>query len=316
MGASNEPAPDGLDDFLAHLQNVRRYSAHTLRGYEGDLRDLRLFLRERERGLLDARTEDIRAFLGRRHRTLQPRSLHRKLSVIRVFFRYCKRRGLVEANPTERLRSPALPRRLPTFLDHDEMIALLRAPENKTLLGARDSALIEILYASGLRVSELVSLDLGDVDVAGRTVRVLGKGRKERLVPFGGKASTALSAYLIARQQILLRRASIGSPLALFLNHRGGRLTDRSVRRLLDQAILRAGIDHHISPHTLRHTFATHLLQAGLDLRSIQELLGHASLASTQLYTHVELSKLLEVYDRAHPRARTHRGARSGGEKP
>ncbi|RLB55101.1 MAG: tyrosine recombinase XerC [Deltaproteobacteria bacterium] len=256
--------------------------------------------------LLEAATAHLRGWLAERHRNSSPRSTGRQLAAVRGFYRFCRRRGWITDNPAERLRSPSLERRLPGHLDPDQILALLAAPDGNDALAVRDRAILEVLYSSGLRVSELTGLDLQQLDLEAATVRVLGKGAKERLVPLTGKALAALRQWLPRRQQ-LLQRAARADEQALFLNYRGGRLSARSVRRRLDRAIIKAGLLHHVSPHTLRHTFATHLLQAGADLRSIQELLGHASLSTTQIYTHVETSKLLEVYDRAHPRAHRQR---------
>jgi len=289
--------------FIEHLRLQRRLSENTLKSYQTDLLQLLTFLGGRRQALLGAKQADLRAFLAERHRQVSPRSMCRKLAAIRGFYRFARRRKWLNDSPAERIRSPMVARKLPTFLDHDEVSGLLSAPDTKTDLGLRDRALLELLYATGVRVSELVGLDLEDLDLAAQTARVFGKGSKERLVPFGRQAVVALQGYLPARQR-LLQRSRNPADQALFLNRLGGRLSARSVRRLLDKAIIKAGILMDISPHVLRHTFATHLLQAGADLRAIQELLGHASLSVTQGYTHVEVKQLLEVYDRTHPRAR------------
>ncbi len=307
------PVPDDpRAAFLDHLGSERRLSPHTLRGYGLDLRQLQDFLSARGRALLAATLPDLRAFLASRRRDLSPRSAARKLAAVRGFFRFARKRGWIEVSPADRIRSPVLEKRLPRHLDRDEILALLEATDTSTDLGLRDRALLEVLYAAGLRVSELVGLDLGDVELRERVVRVLGKGGKERLVPLGRPACAAIEAYLPARARLLQasRRPALE---AVFLNRRGGRLTDRSVRRVLDRWIVTAGVLHDVSPHALRHSFATHLLQAGADLRSIQELLGHASLSTTQTYTHLDLEHILEVYDRAHPRA-GRAGARREGK--
>jgi integrase/recombinase XerC len=289
-----------LDGFIDHLRTQQRLSENTIRAYRSDLVQLQAFLGN---DLLEASHASLRAFLASRHRELSPRSMCRKLAAIRSFYRFAKRRGWLENSPADRIRSVQVPRQLPKLLDHDEMSALLKAPDEKTNLGLRDRALLELLYATGMRVSELTGLNVDDLDMQERVVRVLGKGNKERLVPFGRHAQKALQLYFPVREG-LLSRSRRPAPEALFLNRLGGRLSDRSVRRLVDRAIVRAGVLHDISPHVLRHTFATHLLREGADLRCIQELLGHSSLSTTQGYTHVEMKRIIEVYDSAHPRAR------------
>jgi integrase/recombinase XerC len=288
-----------LDEFLEHMRTQRRLSVNTIRSYRTDLVQLREFLGN---SLLKAGHEDLRRFLASRHKQLSPRSTGRKLAAIRAFYRFAKRRGWVKTSPAARIRSIQVPRKLPKVLDVDEMTALLKAPDGNTSLGLRDRALLELLYATGMRVSELTGLDMDDLDLNERVVRVLGKGQKERLVPFGKRARKALHEYFPAREG-LLARSKQPAPYAVFLNRFGGRLSDRSVRRLLDRAIVRAGVLYNVSPHVLRHTFATHLLSGGADLRSIQELLGHSSLSTTQGYTNVDMKHIMEVYDSAHPRA-------------
>ena len=219
----------------------------------------------------------------------------RKLAALRSWFRFLVRRGALQRNAAREVRGPRVPKKLDSFLPIDEATALV---EGKALRGTarpRDLAILELLYASGLRVSELAALTLDAVDRAGRTVRVLGKGRKERIVPFGAKAARALEAYLADR-------AATRGPL--FTNHRGGRLTPRAIHAIVRRSAVAAGIARRVSPHTLRHTFATHLLDAGADLRAIQEFLGHSRLSTTQRYTHVGADQLMRVYDAAHPRAR------------
>ncbi|MBN2493886.1 MAG: tyrosine recombinase XerC [Deltaproteobacteria bacterium] len=296
---------DALDAFLEHLASERRLSPNTLRSYGTDLRQLRDFAAGRGRGLLDLTIAELRAFLserGRGRQGLSARSVERKLASIRAFYRFARRRGYLEQSPAERLRSPARARRLPVCLDRDEMAALFAAAaEDRSELGLRNRALIEMLYTAGLRVSELCALDEPDVDMEARTVRVVGKGGKERMLPIGKPARQALADYRPARERLLRGGGSDGQ--ALFVNRFGRRLSVRSVRRVLDRLIVRAGVLRNASPHALRHSFATHLLQEGADLRSIQELLGHASLSTTQTYTHLDIEQLIAVYDRAHPRA-------------
>ncbi len=300
-----------LDVFIDKLGVQRRLSDHTLRAYRTDIGQLAAFLESHGTDLLEAGAVDLRAFLASRHGHLGARSLGRKLAAIRTFYRFCLETKLIAASPAERIASPVIEKRLPKFLDRDEITALLTALDAESDLGLRDRALLELLYATGLRVSELTGLDLANFDRRARTVRVIGKGDKERLVPFGGKAAEACERYLPARGRLLARSRkrtySKSAPEAMFLNRFGGRLSARSVRRRLRRAIIKAGILRDVSPHALRHSFATHLLQAGADLRVIQELLGHATLSVTQVYTHVDMEKLIEVYDGAHPRAQ--RGA-------
>ena len=286
--------------FLLHLDRERNASPHTLRAYADDLGQFREHLRS-ELGR-EARPRDVdhllvRAFLAQLHRQgLKRSSAARKLAAIRTFFRFLCREGVLEANPARALLSPRQERRIPVHLDESLAASLLDVPgDGDTALRGR--AILELLYATGIRCSELVGLDVADVDSSARMVRVLGKGRKERIVPFGMRAADSLQAYLPARSRARPRSD------ALFVNARGGRLTDRSVRYLVSHRIRQMALNRRVSPHTLRHSFATHLLQRGADLRVIQDLLGHASLSTTQRYTHVNARYLLEIYSKSHPRA-------------
>ena len=287
---------DPVPAFLQYLAAERGASPHTLRSYAADLAELRGFLRTAKVASLaaaDART--LRAYLAWLHgRGLAKSSIARKLATARSCFRFLARRGLVAANPARQVASPRLPKRLPSFLPIDESNELLDASHGATLSGRRDHAILELLYASGLRVAECCGLDLEDLDRRHGTVRVLGTGGKERMVPVGDEALAAVEAYLSLRGEA-------GGPL--FRNVRGGRLTTRSVHNIVRRRAREAGIDRRVTPHTLRHTFATHLLGAGADLRLIQELLGHSRLSTTQRYTHVSPEHLMKVYDAAHPRA-------------
>jgi integrase/recombinase XerC len=285
--------------FLRHLEREKNASPHTRRAYAQDLAQFADHARE-ELGR-EARPRDVdhllvRSFLARLHRRgLKKVSAARKLAGIRSFFRYLCREGVLEASPAEPLLSPRLERRIPDPLEEAEVLALLDVPgEESGALRAR--AILELLYATGLRCSELVSLDLDDVDLPGRTLRVVGKGRKERIVLFGSPARTALEAYLAHRSRSAPRSD------AVFLNQRGGRLTDRSVRALVSRRVQTLALRGRVSPHSLRHSFATHLLRRGADLRAIQELLGHASLSTTQRYTHVDTRQILSIYRQTHPR--------------
>ncbi len=285
-----------VGSFLEYLGVERGASAHTLRSYAADLTEFTRFLAdERIGGLPDADTRAVRAYVARLHqRRLSKATIARKLAAVRSCFRFLARRDALPTNPARQVRSPRLGRRLPSFLPVDEATVLLNAPPEPSAAGARDRALLELLYASGLRVAEGCGLDLDDLDEARRTVRVVGKGDKERVVPVGETALEALAAHLAMRGR---RRGP------LFLNARGGRLTPRSAHRIVRARARQAGIDQRVTPHTLRHSFATHMLGAGADLRLIQELLGHSRLSTTQRYTHVSPEHLMRVYDRAHPRA-------------
>ena len=301
--------------FAEHLLSERRASPHTVRSYVGDLNQFRQFLEGYDppaaRSPKAVSTLAVRAFLAQLHRAGIGRvSAARKLASIRSFFRFLRRKRGFQEDPAGPVRSPRAPRRLPRVLSVEEACALVEAPASSEprprsgRLGLlRDAALLELLYATGLRVGELVSLTLEDVHLAGRTARVLGKGRKERIVPFGAPAERALREYL--RESAPQRAGAAGG--ALFLNMRGGRLTDRAVRLIVDRYLCKAAVHRKLSPHALRHSFATHLLDRGADLRTIQELLGHASLSTTQRYTHLGIEQIMRVYRDAHPRAKAHR---------
>ena len=287
---------DPAVEFLRYLDLQRGASRHTLRGYATDLAEFSAFLsREGIGGLADVDARAIRAWLAWLHeRRLAKSSIARKLATVRSCFRYLARVGLVEFNPARQVRSPRLPRRLPSFLPKDESKELLDVEPERSEAGLRDHALLELLYATGLRVAECCGLDLDDVDRRRGAVRVMGKGGKERVVPAGDVALEALDAWLLVRGE---------GRGALFTNSRGGRLSTRGVHRIVRRRARAAGIDRRVSPHTLRHTFATHMLGEGADLRLIQDLLGHRRLSTTQRYTHVSPEQLMKVYDSAHPRA-------------
>ncbi|MBK9089143.1 MAG: tyrosine recombinase XerC [Holophagales bacterium] len=298
----------GLAEFERHLTDERAVSPHTRRAYLDDVGRFLAFLGRfagTDAAEIDACDVDalaVRSWLASlRADGLARSSIVRRLSALRSFFSFLEREGLADGNPARGVATPRTDKPLPVTLSVAEAAAVVEAPSAGTDLGLRDRALLELLYATGLRVSELVGLSMSDVDLPGRQVRTLGKGRKERIVPFGEKAAEALAAWLPARLAVLKGRRVRGEPL--FLNVRGGRLTDRSVRRVLLHALSAADISRHASPHALRHSFATHLLGAGADLRTIQELLGHASLATTQKYTHLDVERLMEVYRKAHPKA-------------
>ena len=289
-----------IDQFIRYLATERNVSGHTLNAYRSDLEQFREFLLRERGGAAGAEAVDhllIRRYLALLHKSHKKSSIGRKLAAIRAFFKYLLRLGKVAKNPAELVATPKKEKRVPFHLTIDEVIALVEAPRGAELLTLRDRVILETLYSCGIRVSELTGLDVMHLDLDDGLVRVLGKGNKERIVPLGSYARQAISAYLALR----------GNPPAdapLLLNARGGRLTSRSVGRIVDKYILKLATVKKISPHTLRHTFATHLLEGGADLRAIQELLGHASLSTTQKYTHVSIDRLMEVYDKAHPKAR------------
>ncbi len=296
-----------IGDFLDYLTFERNVSPNTITAYRDDLESFIGFLCNdyltMGRDQLDLKRVDhlaIRSFLAHlSRRKLARTTVARHLSTLRTFFKYLVREDIVEANPARSVATPKREKHLPTVLQTSDVALLLEQPDTSTTLGIRDAAWLELLYASGLRISELVGIDLDDLEMRSRLVKVRGKGAKERIVPFGSKAEAALQAYLAVRGE-LVRNVE---EQAVFVNYRGERITTRSVRRLFDGYVRDASLRADISPHTMRHSFATHLLNAGADLRGIQELLGHASLSTTQKYTHLNDWQLMAVYKKAHPRA-------------
>ncbi len=302
---------EALADFLRHLALEKQASELTIKSYREDLTQARTFLqsqlgRSAEPGRVTSR--HLRAWLVWLHEQGYAKTtIARRLAAVRSWFRFLCRRGVLTANPAEGLRGPRQDKKLPHFLPEETLGQLLAAPSPESLLGRRDRAILEALYSAGLRVSELTGLDLDDLDRTEGVARVRGKGKKERLVFFGTQAQEALDAWLRARAALLtkLNKTPAGRHKdAVFLNKNGTRLTSRSVGRLLAKYLTQAGLDPAASPHSLRHSFATHLLDRGADIRSVQELLGHRSLATTQIYTHVSTGRLKESYQKAHPRAR------------
>jgi integrase/recombinase XerC len=320
---ANQPAmKTAIEKFLQYLQAVRNASPHTLRNYRSDLEQFCAYLSPPGAQEIQLRQIDhriIREYLGHLHdQHLQKRSMARKLASLRSLFKFCAREGLVRDNPARLVTTPKLPTRIPAVLTAEEMNAFLdqlasgkavdsarrsKPGDEASLLLQRDRAILELLYASGLRVSELIGLDLSDVDRTQHMVRVLGKGNKERMVPYGSKAEAALAGYDPIRAGLLCQAGGNGAPQALFLNSRGRRLGVRSVGRIVKKYVRLVNINWELHPHSLRHAFATHLLADGADLRAIQELLGHASLSTTQRYTHASIRQLMDVYDKAHPHA-------------
>jgi integrase/recombinase XerC len=309
---------EDLHAFLESLRLNRNASAHTVRAYRSDLSQFLESLASRlERPVASLTPSDfdlasVRGFLAERHKTGNSRaSAARKLAAVRAFARYLRYEGRAEHDPASLVSAPKREVKLPAHLEMDEMTRLLETPDVSEPLGRRDRAILELFYASGLRLSELVGLDLEDVNLSRRLVRVLGKGGKERIVPFNTSAAEAIRAYLRDRETLSAAAPRPARPTRrgaridpLFVNYRGGRLTARSVHRLVRRYVAACSTRFGISPHAIRHSFATHLLERGADLRSIQELLGHARLSTTQRYTHVNAAQLLAVYRKAHPRAR------------
>jgi integrase/recombinase XerC len=310
---------DVLKTFLQHLRN-RNVSPHTLTAYENDVATFLQHTAQIRQKTADGLTPSdvdafaIRAFLGELHKQrISASSSARKLSALRTFVRFLRREDLVDNDPAALVAAPRKPQTIPAHLTPPEMNRLLEMPDASNPLGRRDRAILELFYASGLRLSELVGLDMEDVNLSGRMVRVTGKGRKQRLVPFNTTTAEALRRWMKDRAAGPLRgqreegRAKMnparGARAPLFLNYRGGRLSTRSVDRLVRQYVAECGAKFGISPHALRHSFATHLLANGADLRAIQELLGHARLSTTQRYTHVNAAQLIQVYRKSHPRA-------------
>ncbi|HEY5885254.1 MAG TPA: tyrosine recombinase XerC [Pyrinomonadaceae bacterium] len=302
-----------LTQFLEHLRYERNVSEHTLRNYQSDLEQFLDHLapahpKNGKRNFPELTYIDhitIREWLATLHTAQKKKSsIARKLAALRTFFQFLVREGVLEQNPAKLVSTPRLEKKLPRHLSIEDAIKFIETPDTDTDLGKRDRAMLELMYATGVRVAELTKLNLGHIDFRNRLIRVTGKRRKERIVPFGEPALEALKAYLDVRDAVL-NNAPISErePEALFLNYQGTRITTRSVGRMVDKYIRLCAGKYDISPHALRHSFATHLLDSGADLRDIQELLGHARLSSTQIYTHVSMEKLIQVYDKAHPKA-------------
>jgi integrase/recombinase XerC len=313
--ASDSNGPRGfIQQFIQYLLSEKNASPHTCRCYQTDLEEFEGFLKGSgmylaEAGRIKIEEVDrlaIRKYLSFLHRKNRKSSIARKVSTLRSFYKYLVREQIISFNPAKNVATPKAQKPLPTTLTVDEAFRLMESPAEKKQL--RDRAILELLYSSGLRVSELVGLDENQLDQELGIVKVMGKGRKERIVPVGKKAMEALKAYL-------KDRGHVEAAAPIFVNARGGRLTSRSVGRLVKKYTRRSGVFRKISPHSLRHTFATHLLDAGADIREIQEMLGHASLSTTQRYTHITLGRLMEVYDKAHPRSFKSPHRQEKGEK-
>jgi integrase/recombinase XerC len=329
-----------IDEFLNYLRFERHFSPHTAKCYAADLHQFREFLNEHGGGgagampgesgyrpglgdenhasvavvapprcstasevsLTSVEPEDVQRFLAfLSERSYSKSTTARKLATLRSFYKFCMRRSHVQVNPLATIRTPKQDKRLPKFLEEEDIRKLLETPDTNTLLGCRDRAMLETMYSTGIRVSELVDLNVPDVDFVGEALHVRGKGKKQRITPISPTALAWIKRYMELRRQD--PRADASNPDAVFVNKHGQRLSTRSVRRKLDKYLAIAGLDPTISPHTLRHSFATHMLSRGADLRSVQELLGHQSLSTTQIYTHVTVNRMKQVYDTAHPRA-------------
>lgn len=302
-----------IEQFLEHLRYERNVSAHTLRNYASDLQQFVDFLTPADPSgkkrklpeLSEIGHLTIREWMGELHNAQKTKSsIARKLAALRTFFQFLVREGVVELNPAKLVSTPRQEKKLPKHLSIEEAIRFIETPDLETDLGKRDRAMLELMYATGVRVAELTTLNLADVDFRNQLIRVTGKRRKQRIVPFGDPAAEAIRNYLTVRDKFLFNApVSKRDDEALFLNYQGTRITTRSVGRMVEKYIRICAGMHNISPHALRHSFATHLLDSGADLRDIQELLGHARLSTTQVYTHVSMEKLVAVYDKAHPKA-------------
>jgi integrase/recombinase XerC len=294
-------ADQKIEAFMAYLKHEKNASPHTIAGYRRDLVQLVRYLEERKSSLKEVDNIILRGFLASRYERGEKKStIGRKLASIRSFFQFCVRKHWMEHNPAKVVSTPKQDKTVPSFLTEKEMQEFLDLPQTSKGLDLRDRAMMELMYATGIRVSELVGINLDDINFSERLIRIRGKGKKERLVPFGKAAEESLRFYLRVRSSINKGKVEIKP---VFLNYLGKRLSPRSVERIVDKYIQRSAVRRKISPHSLRHSFASHLLSRGADLRVIQELLGHESLATTQKYTHIDLKHLLEVYRKSHPRS-------------
>jgi len=306
-----------IANFGLHMEVERNLSPNTKKNYIADLRQFKAFLDANNisakiddtEGMIDVDHMVIRAFLGSLYRErLKKATISRKVTALRTFFNYLERKGKIKVNPGQMVQDPKIEKYVPAFLSVEEMFSLLNSKGPTDAFGLRDRAIIELFYSSGIRLSELAGLNKSDVDYSLGLMKIRGKGKKERMVPVGDKAIAALKTYLEKRNEISPENTKTGSDDPVFINRAGARLSTRGVARILDKLVIASGLGKKISPHMLRHTFATHMMEAGADLRAIQEFLGHESLSTTQKYMSVTVGRLLEVYDKAHPKAR--------GDKP
>jgi len=290
-----------LKIFLDYLRYEKNASLHTISGYRRDIEQFLSFIHSRKIKYHQADNRIIRSFLAQLYnKALKKSTAARKLAAVRSFYQYCVQKKWMDENPAKMVNTPKQEKSVPSFLSEEEMEVFLDLPVSDKPLELRDRAVLELLYATGLRVSELVGIDLSDINFEERLIRVMGKGKKERIVPFGIQAEKHLKQYL--KKRFLIHKGQIDKE-AVFLNYRGERLSSRSVQRIVDGYFKKSALKRKLSPHSLRHSFASHLLGRGADLRVIQELLGHESLATTQKYTHLNLKRLLEVYKKSHPRS-------------
>lgn len=301
-----------MDTLLKQYENYLTHeldsSVHTSKNYLADLKQFSEYMEKNHPGISAAGKNGlskidhniVRGYISTLFDKNNPASIARKLASLRSFFKYWIRQGAMTSNPAKDVATPKVPKRLPKFLTIDEMTSLLNGPSDNDVLSLRDKAMMETMYSSGLRVSELVGLDVEHTNLSEGTLKVVGKGKKERLVPIGAKAQTAMANYLARREEILDQNHPTK---AVFLNRQGTRITPRSVERMVQKYLRSSGIQKEVTPHVLRHSFATHMLNSGADLRGIQELLGHSSLSTTQKYTHVSVDKLMDVYEKTHPKA-------------
>jgi len=299
-----------IHDFQVYLEAEKNVSPHTRTAYVSDIEEFSLFLRENNfikdpDELIHAETEVIREYLSSLYRRrVKKTTVNRKISSLRAFYRYVLRTGRIANNPAAMIQTLKTEKYMPSFLSVDEMFELLKTKGDPSVLHLRDRAMLEVFYSSGLRLSELAGLNLIDLDFNQKLIKVRGKGRKERIVPVGDPALKAIREYLDKIGELKIEGKEEIFKKPLFLNARGSRITTRSIARIVNQLTAESGIGRKISPHALRHSFATHLLNAGADLRSIQELLGHESLSTTQKYTAVNINRMMEIYDKAHPRSK------------
>lgn len=301
-----------LEKFDNYLYAIKNASLHTRRSYQNDLNQFLIFLRENEKNIWNQGEVDlnninfslIRSFLASLQKKNTKTTIARKIASLNSFFKFLIKEGFVTSNPVQLIAAPKPEKVIPTFLSVDEIFSLIEKPDREKALSRRDRAILELMYSCGLRVSEVVGLNLEDLDLPQGYLKVRGKGNKERFLPIGTKACDALKDYLSIRNEFGKNKRGQGSSKAIFLNHYGERLTTRSIARMINKYAIHCTFFRPVHPHAIRHTFATHLLDAGADLRAIQELLGHSSLSTTQKYTHVSIDRLMEVYDKTHPRAK------------
>lgn len=296
-----------INKFLTYLEKQKKYSKHTILSYEDDLIQMNDFLSKHFSGDYTLNQIDnltIRLFLGELvDLKLTKKSIARKLSAIKSFFRYLTREKIVAANPALNISSPKLPKKLPSFLDEASIAKMMELPDVSTVIGLRDKAILELLYSTGIRLQELISINLGDVNYDKSTLKVFGKGKKVRIVPFGSKAKEALKKYLERRRELYSQFTDTDCEMALFLSNKGKRMYPKGVYNIVSYYIQKVSDIERKSPHVIRHTFATHLLNRGADLKAVKELLGHESLSTTQIYTHLTIDHIKKIYNQAHPKS-------------